>query len=73
MNVVTRLVGRPGQVDVPAESRLEVSAHGFWNQGTTERFDILVVNLITGSYMRMTPENDLAKEEKKKKYFYPQN
>ena len=28
-----RLVGQPVQVQVPAESRSDVSAHGFWKQG----------------------------------------
>ena len=31
-------------------------------------FDIRIVNLNTGSYLRMTPEKDLAKVEKENKY-----
>ena len=33
VNNVARLVGKPGQVVVPAESRSEVSARGFWKRG----------------------------------------
>ena len=54
-----RLIGQPGQVVVPAESRAEVSAHGFWKQGTTAMFDIRIVNLDAASYLRMTPEKAL--------------
>ena len=35
-------------------------------------FDILIVNLDTGSYLRMTPEKALAKAEKEKKDLYLQ-
>ena len=55
VNGVTRLVGQPGQVVLPAESRADVSAHGFWKQDTTAMFDIRIVNLDVGSYLRMTP------------------
>ena len=48
------LVRRPGQVEVFAESRADVSAHGFWKRGTTAVFDIRIVNLDAGSYLRMT-------------------
>ena len=65
-----RLVGKPGQVVVPAESREDISAHGFWNRGTTTMFDIRIVNLDAGSYLRMTPEKALAKAEKEKKDLY---
>ena len=61
------LVGQPGQVQVPAESRADVNAHGFWKQGTTKIFDIQIVNLDAGSYLRTTPEKALAKVEKKKR------
>ena len=64
---MARLVGQPGQVVVLAESRADVSAHGFWKQGTTAMFDIRIVNLDAGSCLRMTPEKALAKAEKEKK------
>ena len=51
---------------MPAESRAYVSAHGFWKRGATAMFDIRIVNLDAGSYLRMTPENALAKAEKEK-------
>ena len=35
-------------------------------------FDIKIVNLGAGSYLRMTPEMALTKAEKKKKYLYLQ-
>ena len=35
-------------------------------------FDIRIVNLDTGSYLRMTPEKALAKAEKKSKDLYLQ-
>ena len=62
-----RLVGQPGQVVVPAESRADVSNHDFWKRGTTAMFDIRIVNIDAGSYLRMTPEKALAKEEKENK------
>ena len=72
VNGAARLAGRPGQVEVPAESRADVSAHGFWKRGTAVMFNIRDVNLNTGSYLHMTPEKDLAKAEKKKKDLYLQ-
>ena len=36
-------------------------------------FDIRIVNLNTGSYLRMTPENALAKAEKEKKVLHLQD
>ena len=38
-----------GQVVIPAESRADVSAHGFWKRGTTAMCDIRIVNLDAGS------------------------
>ena len=35
-------------------------------------FDVIIVNLNAGSYLRMTPEKALAKAEKKKKDLYLQ-
>ena len=64
VNGVARLEGRQGQVEVHAESRAYVSAHGFWKRGTTTMFDIRIVNFDAGPYLRMTPEKYLAKAEK---------
>ena len=66
-NGADKLVRRSGQVSVPAKSRADVSAHGFWKRGTTAMFDIIIVNLDAVSYLRMTPEKALAKVEKDKK------
>ena len=67
-----RIVGQPGQAVVPADSSADVSAHVFWKRGTTAMFDIRIVNLDVGSYLRMTPEKALAKSEKEKKDLYHQ-
>ena len=67
-----RLVGQPGQVVVPAESRADVSAHGFWKRGTTAMFGIRIVNLDAVSYLHKTPEKALPKAEKEKKDLYLQ-
>ena len=64
INETAILIGQPGQVVVPAESRTDVSTHGFWEQGTTAMFDIRIVNLDASSYLRMTPEKALAKVKK---------
>ena len=72
VNGAARLVRQPGQVVVPAELRADVRAHGFWKRGTTAMFDIRIVNLDVGSYLRMTPEKALAKAEKEKKDLYLQ-
>ena len=72
VNGAEKLIGQTGQVVVPAESRADVSAHGFWKRGTTAMFDIRIVNLDAGSYLRMTPEKALAKAEKEKKDLYLQ-
>ena len=73
VNEVARLLGQPGQLVVTSELRADVSAHGFWKRGTIVMFDIIIVNLDTGSYLHMTPENALAKAEKEKKYVYLQD
>ena len=70
VNGAARLIGQPGQVVVPEESRADVSAHGFWKWGTTAMFNIRIVTLDTGSYLHMTPEKALAKAEKEKKDLY---
>ena len=67
-----RLVGQTLQVVVPAESRVDVSAHSFWKWGTTAMFDIRIVILDAVSYLRMKPEQDLAKAKKEKKDLYLQ-
>ena len=72
MNGAAVLARRPGQVEVSAESRSDVSARGCWKRGTIAMFDIRIVNLDAGSYLRMTPEKALAKAEKEKKYLYLQ-
>ena len=72
MNESARLERRPGQVEVPAELRSDVSAHGFWKWGTTAMFDIQIFNLDVGSYLRMTPEKALAKAKNEKKDLYLQ-
>ena len=63
VNGAAILVGQPGQIVVSAESRADISAHGFWKRGTTAMFDIIIVNLNAGSYLRMTLEKALAKAE----------
>ena len=72
VNRSARLIGQPGQLVVPAESRADVSSHGFWKRGTTAMFDIQNFNLDVGSYLRMMPEKALAKAEKEKKDLYLQ-
>ena len=61
VNGVTRLVVQPRQVEVLADSRADISAHGFWKRGTTAVFDIRIFNLDAGSYLGMTLEKALAK------------
>ena len=72
VNRAAILVQQPGQVVVHAESRADVSAHGFWKQGITVMFGIRIVNLDTGSYLHMTQEKALAKAKKERKDLYPQ-
>ena len=72
VNGASRLVGQPRQVVVPAESRADVNAHGFCKRGTTTMFDIRIVNLDAGSYLRMTAEKALAKAEKEDNDLYLQ-
>ena len=69
---MARLIGQPGQIVAPTESRSDVSAHDFWKRGTTVMFDIRIVNLGAGSYLRMTLEKALAKVEKENKDLYLQ-
>ena len=72
VNGSARLAGKPGQVVVPAESKADMSAHGFWKRGTTAMFNIRIVNLNAGSYLNMTPAKALAKTEKVKNDLYLQ-
>ena len=67
MNEAARSVGQPVQAQVPAESRADVSAYGFWKRRITTMFDIIFVNLSTVSYLHMMTEEALAKAEKEKK------
>ena len=55
VNGAAVLARRPGQVEVPTESRADVSAHGFWKRGTNAMFDNRIVNLNAGSYLLMKP------------------
>ena len=64
LNRADVLARRSRQVEVPAESRADVSAHGFWKRGTIAMFVIRIANLNAGTYLRMTPEKALAKAEK---------
>ena len=73
VNRVDALARRPGQVEVTAESRVDVSAHGFWKQGTTTIFEIRTVNLNAGSYLRMMPEKAIVNTDKEKKDLYLQD
>ena len=67
-----RLIGQPGQVLVLAELMADISAHSLWKRGTTAMFDIRIINLDAGSYLRMTPEKALEKSEREKKDLYLQ-
>ena len=71
VNGASILVWQPGQVVVPAESRTDVSTHGFWKWGTITMFNMRFVNLDAGSYLRMTPEKALVKA-RENKYLYLQ-
>ena len=50
----------------------DVRAHIFWKRGTTTMFEIRIVNIDAGSYLRMTQEKAFAKAEKEKKDLYLQ-
>ena len=65
--------GDTGQATVPDDSRADVSVHGFWKWGTTALFDMRIVNLYVGSYLRHTSANALTTAEKeiKDKYLQP--
>ena len=57
---------------VPEDSRASISAHGFWNWGNAAMFDIRIVNLDAGSYLRMIPKKDIANSDNNKNYLYLQ-
>ena len=61
-----------GQVEVPAESRADIRNHGLWKRGATANFDIIIVDLDEGSYLRMTLKKSLAKLKKDNKDLYLQ-
>ena len=67
MNGAAVLARRSGKVEVPAESRSYVSAHSFWKRASTAMFDILIINLDVGSYLRMSQEKDVAMVKGKKR------
>ena len=62
-----------GQVEVPAESRSDVSVHGFWKRGTTAIFDIRIFNIYVGSYLCTMPEKTLVKAQTCEKDLYLQD
>ena len=64
--------GETGQATVPDESRADVSVHGFWKWVTTALFDMRIVNLDAGPYLRQTSAKALATVEKEKKDNYLQ-
>ena len=63
--------GATGQAMVPGESRADVSVHGLWKWVTSTLFDMRIVNLDAGSYLRQISINDLETAEKEKKVQVP--
>ena len=49
------------------ESQVDVSVHGLWKLGTSALFDMLIVNLYVGSYLRHTSAKALATAANEKK------
>ena len=49
------------------ESQVDISIHGHWKLGTSALFDMLIVNLYAGYYLRQTSVKALAIVEKGKK------
>ena len=49
------------QLMVTAESRADVSAHGFCKRRTTVMFDNIIINLDAVFYLCMEPKKTLAK------------
>ena len=50
-----------------ADSYYDIISHGLWERGTTEMFDMIIVNLYVGSNLHMTPKTYFAKAEKENK------
>ena len=55
-----------GQATMPDELQMDVSIHGFWKCVNTALFDMIIVNLDTGSYLCQTHEKAMAMSEKEK-------
>ena len=72
VNRAARLVGKPGQVAVPALFEGRCKRPRLLEAGDTVIFGIRIINLIAGFYLRMTQEKALAKAEKEKKDLYLQ-
>ena len=49
-----------GRTTVPGESWADVSVHGFWKWGTYAIFNMQIINLDAGSYLRQTSAKSLA-------------
>ena len=64
--------GEKRQETVTIESQTDVSINGFWKRGTSNIFDIKIVNLDTGFYLRQTSAKVLETAEKEKKDNYLQ-
>ena len=62
-----------GQATVYDESPEDVSFHRFWKWGTSALFDMQIVNLYAGYYLRQksTKALAMAEKEKKDKYLHP--
>ena len=58
--------GATGKAMVPDESRTDLSVHGFWKWGTSALFDMRIVNLDAGSYLRHKFVKALATVDKEK-------
>ena len=58
------------KVMVYVESCSDINAHSLWKRETTVMFDMEIVNLNVGSYLRMMSKKLLEKAEKKMKCKY---
>ena len=52
--------GAIGQETVTGESWVDVSIHGFWKCRISALFDMQIVNLYTGSYLRQMSTKSMA-------------